>query len=57
MTKTFRFALLFAAMLVSALPALAVNTGGGTPVPEPATMAMLASGIGALAVFRRLRNK
>jgi len=57
MTKAFRFGLMFAAaMLVSSLPAFAINTGG-TSVPEPASMALLATGIGAVAVVRRFLSK
>jgi hypothetical protein len=57
MTKTFRFALMFAAaMLASSLPALAINTGG-TSVPEPGTMALLATGLGAVGVVRRFLTK
>jgi hypothetical protein len=57
MTKTFRFALMFAAaMLASSLPAFAISTGG-TSVPEPGTMALLAMGLGAVAVVRRFLTK
>jgi hypothetical protein len=42
--------------LASSLPAFAVSTGG-TSVPEPATMALLATGIGAVAVVRRFLSK
>jgi len=48
--------MLSAATFVVSLPALA-GGGGGTPVPEPITLTLLATGIGAVAVVRKLRNK
>jgi hypothetical protein len=45
-----------AAMLASSLPAFAISTGG-TSVPEPGTMALLAMGLGAVAVVRRFLTK
>jgi hypothetical protein len=57
--KALKFAIMFsAATFVASLPALA---GGGvdgrTTVPEPITLALLATGIGAVAVVRKLRDK
>jgi hypothetical protein len=52
------FVLFTATMLASSLPAFATSIGGGgTSVPEPATMALLATGIGAVAVVRRFLSK
>ena len=60
MNKTLKFVLtLTAAVAVLAIPALA---GGEEAVriqsvPEPATLALLATGVGVVALVRRLRNK
>jgi hypothetical protein len=52
------FVLFAAAILVSSLPAFATSIGGGgTSVPEPAMMALLATGIGAVGVVRRFLSK
>jgi hypothetical protein len=52
-----KFSLMLAiAVAVSALPAFA-GEPQTVPVPEPATLALLASGIGGVAVLRRLRKR
>ena len=48
-----RLALVLSAM---ASPALAVDVVG-VPTPEPATMVMFATGVGALFVVHKLRKK
>jgi hypothetical protein len=54
-------ALKFAIMLSAATLAFAVPVFAGTvtygSVPEPITLTLLATGIGAVAVVRRLRTK
>jgi hypothetical protein len=54
-------ALKFAIMLSAATLALSVPVFAGTvtygSVPEPITLTLLATGIGAVAVVRRLRTK
>jgi len=58
MNKALKFVLmLIAATSVSSLPAFAGLPGPPTNVPEPATLALLATGLGAVAVVRRLRKK
>jgi PEP-CTERM motif len=48
---------LTAAAFAFALPALAGTQGGGTTVPEPITLTLLAAGIGAVAVVRKFRKQ
>ncbi len=48
-----KYVLLAIAMLAVAVPALAGEQNFVT-VPEPATLALLASGIGGVAVLRRI---
>lgn len=45
------------AVVVLAIPTLAGGNGYIRNVPEPSTLVMLASGIGAIAALRRLRNR
>jgi PEP-CTERM motif len=59
MNKKIAFVVSLAALgLLSALPAIAGAVGGnGNTVPEPATLTLLASGIGAVAILRHSRKK
>jgi hypothetical protein len=51
----------FATMLSAVTFALSIPAFAGAPspaaVPEPITLTLLATGIGAVAVVRKLRNK
>lgn len=51
-----RLALLASLFVTAALPAFAGIAVVPTPVPEPATIAVLAAGVGALLMARRRRK-
>ena len=53
-------ALMFASLLVVATVGLSVSAFAGVPavhVPEPASLALVATGVGAVALVRRFRKK
>jgi hypothetical protein len=53
LNKIFKFSLMFViALAVTAVPAFA----GNVQVPEPVSFVLLASGIGGVALLRRLRK-
>jgi|KBSMisStaDraftv2_1062788.scaffolds.fasta_scaffold1190410_1 hypothetical protein len=52
-------AIMFATLLVVVIAGVSISLFAGTPVavPEPTTLALLATGLGAVALVRRFRNK
>ena len=57
MSKLLKLGLALGAAVVLAVPVFAGGTGYPAKVPEPSTLAMLASGIGAIAALRSLRKR